>query len=344
MFRFESSDPQFLLVYTGNEHARPDDYRNLVEQWAAALDRDKRFGVVIIYEPHEHHEHDEDERRQYEAEISRITNNFRRDYRERTAQANLGFARVYSSEIMKYYEDKPGAWEQGQEGMERYAQYNWGIAGRAFTDLDDAKNWLRQQIRRAPTVEAEAETVLPATSRVGLFYGSSTGVTETIAENIRDTWAQMGMEPVEAVNIGYVKNARDLLAHDYLILGISTWNIGQLQDDWDILFPQLDKLDFSGKTVAIFGIGDQEHYADNFLDAIGILGDKLIERGAKLVGYWMDEHFEFAESKGFVDGKFMGLGIDEINQSELSALRIQNWVRQIIEEFALQPSIQTQSV
>ena len=342
MFRFDASDPQFLLVYTGDEHAVPDDYRNLTAQWVAGLDRDERFGVVIDYEPHEHHDHDEDERRQHEAQITRITNDFRRDYRERTALANLGFARVFSAEIMKYYEEHPDAWEQGQEGMERYAQYNWGIPGRAFTDLDDAKNWLLQQIGRAPTaIEAEAEA--PAT-RVGLFYGSSTGVTEYIAENIRDVWAQKGMEPVEAINIGYMKDGRDLLNYDYLILGISTWNIGQLQDDWDIVFPQLDKLDFSGKTVAIFGIGDQENYADNFLDAIGILGYKLIERGAKLVGYWMDEHFEFAESRGFVDGKFMGLGIDEVNQPELSAQRIRSWVTQIIGEFALQPSTQTASV
>jgi flavodoxin I len=341
MFRFDSSNPQFLLVYTGDEHAKPDDYRRLAKEWAAALDRDERFGVVMIYEPHEHHEHDEDEHRQHEAEITRITNDFRRDYRERTMQSNLGFARVYSPEIMKYYEDKPEAWEKGQEGMNRYAQYSWGIPGRAFTNLDDAQDWLRQQIGRAPSVEAE--TVAAAT-RVGLFYGSSTGVTEIIAENIRDVWAQMGMEPIEAMNIGYVKAGRELLAYDYLILGISTWNIGQLQDDWDILFPQLDKLDFSGKTVAIFGIGDQENYADNFLDAIGILGDKLIERGAKLVGYWIDEHFEFAESKGFVDGKFMGLGIDEVNQRELSAQRVRNWVTQIIGEFALQPSTQTAAV
>lgn len=341
MFRYDNSDPQFLLVYTGDEHAVPDDYRSLTVQWAAALDRDTRFGVVIIYEPHEHHD-DEDDDRKHEAEISRITNDFRRDYRERTMQANLGFARVYSAEIMKYYEEHPEDWETGQEGMDRYAQYNWGIPGRAFTGLDEAKDWLRQQIGRVPTVETE--TIVPAASRVGLFYGSSTGVTETIAENIRDVWAQKGMEPVEPINIGYVKDAGKLLAYDYLILGISTWNIGLLQDDWDILFPQLDSLDFSGKTVAIFGIGDQENYADNFLDAVGILGDKLIERGAKLVGYWMDEHFEFADSKGFVDGKFMGLGIDEVNQRQLSAQRIENWVTQIIGEFALQPSRQAASV
>src|SRR5215213_5700383 len=100
MFRYDNSDPQFLLVYTGDEHAVPDDYRSLSAQWSAALDRDERFGVVIIYEPHEHHDDDEDDDRKYEAEISRITNDFRRDYRDRTMQANLGFARVYSAEIM----------------------------------------------------------------------------------------------------------------------------------------------------------------------------------------------------------------------------------------------------
>jgi flavodoxin I len=127
------------------------------------------------------------------------------------------------------------------------------------------------------------------------------------------------------------------VAFDHLILGIPTWNIGQLQDDWDILFPQLDALDFSGKKVALFGVGDQYGYPDNFLDAVGILGNKLIERGAELCGRWYDSNYEFAESIAFVDGKFMGLGIDEDHQANLTDGRISQWVRQLVEEFALQP-------
>jgi flavodoxin len=76
-----------------------------------------------------------------------------------------------------------------------------------------------------------------------------------------------------------------MLAYDTLIIGCPTWNIGQLQEDWDVVYEQMDNLDFSGKKVAIFGLGDQYDYPDNFCDAIGILGQKFIERGAELVGY-----------------------------------------------------------
>lgn len=171
-----------------------------------------------------------------------------------------------------------------------------------------------------------------------MFYGSSTGVTEYIAGEIEDAWKAAGRDALEPINIGKVKDAAQMLAFDCLILGIPTWNIGQLQDDWDILFPQLDHLDFSGKKIALFGIGDQYGYPDNFLDAVGILGNKLLERGVQLVGYWYDEHYEFDESIAFVDGKFMGLGIDEISQSKLTGDRIGRWVAQIIQEFALQPT------
>lgn len=40
------------------------------------------------------------------------------------------------------------------------------------------------------------------------------------------------------------------------------------------------------KKIAYFGCGDQVGYADNFVDAIGILEAKITERGGKTIGYW----------------------------------------------------------
>jgi flavodoxin I len=338
MFRFDESDPQFLIIYSRVHHAVPDDYRELGKRWIAQLERGERFGIIMVSEPHDHdHDHDDEQHRQYEAEITRLTNDFRRDYRDRTVQINVGYARVIPPEWVSIYMPNPGDWERAIENNDRFAQYNWGIPGAGFTKLEDAKNWIREQFKRDPLqINSEAATAPSSKGRVGLFYGSSTGVTEYIAGEIEDTWKVARREPLETVNIGMVKDATQLLAFDCLILGIPTWNIGQLQDDWDILFPQLDHLDFSGKKIALFGIGDQYGYPDNFLDAVGILGSKLIERGAQLVGYWYDEHYEFDESLAFVDGKLMGLGIDEDNQSKFTGDRIERWVAQIIHEFALQ--------
>jgi len=340
MFRFDESDSQFLIIFTGNEHALPDDYRDLGSRWIARLEREERFGIILVSEPHEHHDdEDEEEHRQNEAEIMRLVNDFRRDYRDKTSRLNVGYARVIPKEWIEAYYSQPGAWEQALEHNDRQAQYNWGIPGGGFTSLDDAKDWIRAQFNRQPNeISPPPVAADKRNQRIGLFYGSSTGITEYVADEIADVWKASGIEPVQAINIGDTKDLAQFLAFDCLILGIPTWNIGQLQDDWDILFPQLDSLDFNGKKVAIFGVGDQYGYPDNFLDAVGILGDKLRERGAELIGHWYDEHYEFAESKAFVDGKFMGLGIDETHQSKLTTGRIKGWVAQIIREFALQPS------
>jgi flavodoxin I len=345
MFRYDESDPRIFIVYFGADHDEPEPYRDMIQRWVARLtnENSQRFGVMAVSEPHVHDEHDEESAREHEAEITRIFNDFRRDYRHLTAQINTAYARVFPPEVIEQYYPTEELIEQAQQGLDRYAQYNWGIPGRGFVDVELAKAWLVEQMDREPVfVEHEVEPSVPA-GKVGLFYGSSTGVTEYVAEAIQDEWARSGVQPVEMVNIGRVKDASQLLAYDHLILGIPTWNIGQLQDDWEILFPQLDKLDFTGKQVAMFGIGDQYNYADNFQDAVGILGLKLRERGAELVGYWPTEGYEFSESLALEDGRFMGLAIDDVNQRALTSGRVRQWVAQIIGEFSLQSVQQTAS-
>jgi flavodoxin I len=342
MFRFDHRDPQLMVVYTGSEHAVPDDYRNLSREWADRLATGERFGVIVVYEPHEHHDddHDEERDRQNETEITRLTNDFRRDYRDQTAQINVGWARVFPVDWKEKYWKEPGDWDRSQEGNNRYAQYSWGIPGNIFIDFEEAKRWILDQFERQPVLEVAPATVSSSSQqRIGLYYGSSTGVTEDAAFKIRDAWVAAGLEPLEPINIGYIKDAAQFLAFDYLLLGISTWNIGELQDDWAILFPQLEALDFTGKKVALFGIGDQYNYPDNFLDAVGILGETLQKQGAELYGFWSTEHYEFAASKALMGERFMGLGIDNVHQSKLTTPRINQWVAQVIQEFALTAAV-----
>jgi flavodoxin I len=124
-------------------------------------------------------------------------------------------------------------------------------------------------------------------------------------------------------------------AYEYLIVGCPTWNVGQLQDDWDALYTRLDGLDLTGKKLAIFGLGDQYGYPDNYCDAIGILGEKLAERGAELVGFTPAEGYAFSYSRGVADGTFMGLALDEENESEKTPERVTDWVWQLVDEFDL---------
>lgn len=167
--------------------------------------------------------------------------------------------------------------------------------------------------------------------KIGLFYGTQTGKTESVAELIRD---EFGGDIVTLNDISQAETD-DFQEYQYLIIGCPTWNVGELQSDWEGFLPELDDIDFTGKTVAYFGSGDQAGYADNFQDAIGILEEKISQRGGKTVGYWSTDGYEFNESKALKNGKFVGLAIDEDNQSDLTNERVKAWVAQLKKEFGL---------
>jgi flavodoxin I len=169
------------------------------------------------------------------------------------------------------------------------------------------------------------------TNKIGLFYGTQTGNTQTVAESIQKA---LGSSIVDIHDISKT-DTEDFAPYECLIIGCPTWNIGELQADWDGIYSELDDVDFSGKKVAYFGTGDQVGYADNFQDAIGILEEKISDRGGKTVGQWPTDGYDFNESKAVRNGKFVGLAIDEDNQPELTDKRIQTWIGQLKLEFGV---------
>ncbi|MEN8446994.1 MAG: flavodoxin FldA [Cyanobacteria bacterium J06555_13] len=169
-------------------------------------------------------------------------------------------------------------------------------------------------------------------AKVGLFYGSTTGKTADAAEQVQ---AALGGESVVDLQDIADAEASSLAEYDYLIIACPTWNIGDLQDDWEAVFDDLDDVDFSGKTVAYFGTGDQIGYADNFMDAMGKLEEKMVALGATTVGYWPAEGYEHSESLAIRDGKFCGLALDDDNESDKSEARIQAWTAQIKQAMSL---------
>lgn len=171
--------------------------------------------------------------------------------------------------------------------------------------------------------------------KIGLFFGSSTGATERVAHIIKGLIEDTGLAEVDVLVVsgGSVKIMEN---YDKLIFGASTWNIGELQDDWALKYPELDSVNLAGRKVAIFGVGDQFGYSNSFLDANGILGDKVIERGGDLVAWWpVDSDFEFEYSRGVVDGVFMGSGFDEDSQADKTFQRAVDWTYWVLEEFGL---------
>ena len=107
-------------------------------------------------------------------------------------------------------------------------------------------------------------------AKVGLIYGSNTGNTEFVAEQMKEAFEKLRPGEIDIHNIGKI-DASTLLKYEYMIIGVPTWNTGQMQDDWEAFLPKLAELDLTGKKIAIFGLGDQNGYGYNFLDALGII-------------------------------------------------------------------------
>jgi flavodoxin I len=171
-------------------------------------------------------------------------------------------------------------------------------------------------------------------AKIGLFYGSNTGNTEFVAYQIKEEFDKADASLVEVHNIG-ASNPDQILKFSYLIFGIPTWNTGELQDDWAAFWSNLGSMDFKGKKVAIFGLGDQNGYGFNFLDAAGMLADEVLKGGGEVLGLWETSNYEYAESKYDIEDHFLGLGIDQDGQSNLTPPRIQKWVRRVKYEFGV---------
>ncbi len=163
-------------------------------------------------------------------------------------------------------------------------------------------------------------------AKVGIFYGSTTGVTEDIANRIAEK-----IDGAEVFNID--GNVDELENYDVLLLGTSTWGFGDLQDDWQAVLEDLANLNLAGKKVAYFGSGDQGTFSDTFMDGMAIINEEISKTGATVIGNTSTEGYEFNESRAVEGDKFLGLALDEVNQSDLTDERIDAWVEQIKKEF-----------
>ena len=155
-----------------------------------------------------------------------------------------------------------------------------------------------------------------------VIYGSTTGVCQEFAKQIA---RKLGVSDV--ANVVDVNGDR-VAEYDNLLLGTSTWGDGELQDDWYDGLSLMQSCDLSGKTIALFGCGDCESYGDTFVSAIGKLYDGLKDSGARFVGSVATDGYSFSDSEAVVDGRFVGLPLDDVNESDLTGDRIGAWVEE----------------
>lgn len=171
--------------------------------------------------------------------------------------------------------------------------------------------------------------------RIGLFYGSTTCYTEMAGEKMKAAIEANGDFVVDMCNIKDVALA-DVAQYDKVILGISTWDFGELQEDWESHWDEAAQINWTDKTVALYGLGDMYGYADWFQDALGMLHDVVVAAGAHVCGYWPNTaEYEFNQSKALTDDRefFVGLALDDENQFEQTDARVAKWIDGVLAEF-----------
>ena len=156
--------------------------------------------------------------------------------------------------------------------------------------------------------------------KTAIFYGSTTGTTEMVAGKVGEL---LGAEVLSATEIDRVEE------YDFVIFATSTWGMGDLQDDWYEALDKLKTKNLSGKKVGLIGIGDQFGFGDTFVDGIGTIYEEIKDMVINLVGKTSTDGYSFSGSKAVVDDEFVGLVIDENNQSELTDERINAWVEKV---------------
>ena len=165
--------------------------------------------------------------------------------------------------------------------------------------------------------------------KIGLFYGGATAKTAVVALKIQEAFAEneVVLIPLEGAT------RKEFDSFDNLIAGTSTWFDGELPTYWDEFLPEIESIDMTGKKVALFGLGDQERYPDNFVDGIGILAEAFTKNNAELVGFMPVSDYQFTQSRAVKEGHFLGLALDVENQSEQTEERILKWVAELKKEF-----------
>ena len=158
-----------------------------------------------------------------------------------------------------------------------------------------------------------------------VIYGSSTGTCQGLAEKIGQ---QLGVQDDGMIDVQNM-SADVVNKYDVLILGTSTWGAGEMQDDWYDGVKVLKQAGLQGKTVAVFGCGDSESYSDTFCGGMAELYNAAKDAGATMMGEVATDGYNFDDSEAVVDGKFVGLALDEVNEDDKTDSRIEAWVEEL---------------
>lgn len=163
-------------------------------------------------------------------------------------------------------------------------------------------------------------------SKIGIYVGSSTGSTMMVAEKLQEAFGEDQCDLIDLED-DYM-DLDEFLNYDVLFFGCSTWGSGEVQYNWvePLQDLQINKPDFTGKTIALFGAGDCKDHAEQFVSALAVLYEKFKERGADFIGAFPTDGYTYDYSKAEIDGKFIGFPFDRVNEDEKTEERLGRWI------------------
>ena len=165
-------------------------------------------------------------------------------------------------------------------------------------------------------------------NKIGIFYGSTTGTTAEVAKQIG---AALGVADADIHDMSKSKPS-DVAPYDVLVLGTSTWGVGDMQDDAHDFADGLQGESLRGKKVALFGCGD-ESMTDTFCNGVAELLEYVKRTGATVIGQYDVAGYDFAKSAAVDEnGKAIGLLIDDVNHADTADKRIEAWCKELKNE------------
>jgi len=171
-------------------------------------------------------------------------------------------------------------------------------------------------------------------SKIAIFFGPADGSVHRVARLVA---SKIGEDKTQLIHVNDA-SVDDLARYDKIIFGISTvgketWEQKFSNVDWARFMPFIYEFNFTGKKVAIFGLGDHITYAYHFVNSMGTLAKIVLENGGELLGRVSPEGYIFQDSEALENGEFLGLPVDEDFEPELTDARVSDWVEKLTKEF-----------
>ena len=172
-------------------------------------------------------------------------------------------------------------------------------------------------------------------SKTALYYSPVGGNVNRVANMLG---ALIGNDKVDIIPVKEVEKG-DLTKYEKVILlgstvGTDHWSNETIADEWPEFFTKIKEVSFEKKKIAIVGLGNSFLYPSHFVDGMAVLYERLTKQNAKVLGKVEKKGYDFTESEALDDdGFFCGLPIDEDNEEELTAERLENWIKLLKPDF-----------